>query len=277
MLTVLQAYNPPLECQHHPKYTCLAWDFYKPNKPFVSAKETTVLTGSVPSQKYRDRDFESPASKDLWTRLHLHNNLERVLLQGWSLGYLSPLQLVILSGYQITCRDLKHQGQKNNNCQQQKLKPMWKCPGRTNLSSSGAVRASALFTLPMNNSEKPHSAFLLADVGPLAEEGTQGAFLGRHFLHTYFHLQCTWLHLRSNSKQWWSGSRKQRRRRKAEIRALVAFGESRNSDFKTPERKGEKQRGSFCFQNTEDSYREWGEPSSLCAFAPRDAQDCFAH
>lgn len=197
MLTVLQAYNPPLECQHHPKYTCLAWDFYKPNKPFVSAKETTVLTGSVPSQKYRDRDFESPASKDLWTRLHLHNNLERVLLQGWSLGYLSPLQLVILSGYQITCRD--------------------------------------------------------------------------------FHLQCTWLHLRSNSKQWWSGSRKQRRRRKAEIRALVAFGESRNSDFKTPERKGEKQRGSFCFQNTEDSYREWGEPSSLCAFAPRDAQDCFAH
>ena len=66
MLTVHQAYNPQLEYQHHPKYVCLARDFYKPNKPFGSARElTTVLTGSVPGQKFRDRDFESPAGKDL--------------------------------------------------------------------------------------------------------------------------------------------------------------------------------------------------------------------
>lgn len=50
MLTVHQAYNPRLECQHHPKYVCLAQDFYKPNKSFGSAKGTNYSTHRLSSR-----------------------------------------------------------------------------------------------------------------------------------------------------------------------------------------------------------------------------------
>lgn len=66
MLTVHQAYNPRPECQHHPKYICLARDFYNPTSLSALPRELTrILTGSVAGQKFRDRDFESPAGKDL--------------------------------------------------------------------------------------------------------------------------------------------------------------------------------------------------------------------